>query len=670
MRETNTATLDSAPAKVNQYESMTIAEAIRRIQANEIALPLLQRNFVWDIDRITKLFDSILQGYPISSMLFWQVPPAALKSVQMYEFIKNYTSFDSFEEGISETDNHERNRNKALPCSGETFPAGVLAVLDGQQRLTSLYMSLCGTYAEKGYWKKSHLVGNYPPRALFLCVSDPTPDAETLEGYRSNRYQLQWREEGVWWSDEPGKIELRPFQLAANSTEVWMHVGQVMQGASQTASQWVDTQLAAMHQVVQEQQADIPVEDFAYARQTLERLHQAVFQDHYVSYYLERSQDLARAVETFIRVNNGGMQIGYADLLFSILTSEWKDRNAREAIEQVETTLNRYQTGLHLEKGFILKSALVMAAGCNLRFELGQFTSPRIKVMQENWPLIEKALEAAARLVDGGTAKNRIYFLSAPSLLLVLAYYHYRLAMHSSVGSASKLTTFQDEVRMRQWLIRAQLFWSSEKFSTETKLNHLIAIIANHFDAQQIDFPFQELVSDSWGINMSLAKADSEDGGLRLPDLLEKSKGETSTKFLLGLMQSNVQSHFDYDVDHCYPFVEVYGAEEWDDEHSIKSNSLGNLQLLTSSLNRSKSGTSFDTWYQGLDELLQDEDKRIELGIQRKEDLQQQHFYPLKWEAYTEQDDPSARLKKFEDFLNLRREKALLRLQEVFQDPA
>jgi hypothetical protein len=665
MSETTTANAATVADEVNQYKSITIAEAIRRIQANEIALPLLQRNFVWDIDRITKLFDSILQGYPISSMLFWQVPADALGSVQMYEFIKNYTTFDAFEKGISQTANQERSRNKALPRSEASFPNGLLAVLDGQQRLTSLYMSLCGTFAEKGYWKKSHLVENYPPRALFLCVSDPTPDADTLEGYRSNRYQLQWRKREVWWSDTPGEIEVTPWQLNADKTEVWFHVGQVMQGVSQTASQWAEAQLAAMHQLVQKEQAAVAVEDVAYARQTLERLHQAVFQDHYISYYLEKSQDLARAVETFIRVNNGGMQIGYASLLFSILTSEWKDRNAREAIEQVETMLRRYHTGMQLEKGFILKAALVMAAGCNLRFELGQFTSPRIKVMQENWPLMAAALESAARLVDEG----RIHFLSTPSLLLVLAYYYYQVATYAPTTTPPRVPTPQDEARMRQWLIRAQLFWSSEKFATETKLNHLIKIINAHFATQQVDFPFQRLVRESWGIDMRLAAADNEGGRLMLSELLEKSKGEATTKFLLGLMQTNVQPHLAYDVDHCYPFVEVYGEGEWSDVHSLKSNSLVNLQLLSSSINRSKSGTRFDTWYQNLDTMLQDEEKRAELGVQQKEELHHHHFYPASWEAYTEQDDRATRLKKFERFLTLRREQALLRLQKVFYNP-
>src|SRR2546425_3493393 len=37
-------------------------------------LPALQREFVWDASRICQFFDSLMRGYPISSLLLWDVP--------------------------------------------------------------------------------------------------------------------------------------------------------------------------------------------------------------------------------------------------------------------------------------------------------------------------------------------------------------------------------------------------------------------------------------------------------------------------------------------------------------------------------------------------------------------------------------------------------------------
>lgn len=47
---------------------ITIAQAIERIHRNEYLLPAFQRDFVWSAEQIEKLFDSLMKGYPISSM--------------------------------------------------------------------------------------------------------------------------------------------------------------------------------------------------------------------------------------------------------------------------------------------------------------------------------------------------------------------------------------------------------------------------------------------------------------------------------------------------------------------------------------------------------------------------------------------------------------------------
>lgn len=44
----------------------TISEVLRAIQRHDYVLPAIQREFVWDADtQITRLFDSLMRGYPI-----------------------------------------------------------------------------------------------------------------------------------------------------------------------------------------------------------------------------------------------------------------------------------------------------------------------------------------------------------------------------------------------------------------------------------------------------------------------------------------------------------------------------------------------------------------------------------------------------------------------------
>ena len=88
-------------------------------------LPNIQRPFVWTEEQICRLFDSILREYPISTLLVWKTK----STIRRRKFIDNYR------DGIRLTDFYvpEDDRKKCL-------------VLDGQQRLQSLYIGLCGSY--------------------------------------------------------------------------------------------------------------------------------------------------------------------------------------------------------------------------------------------------------------------------------------------------------------------------------------------------------------------------------------------------------------------------------------------------------------------------------------------------------------------------------------------
>ncbi|EMH36662.1 hypothetical protein HMPREF1425_00444 [Helicobacter pylori GAM71Ai] len=89
--------------------------------------------------KIEKLFDSILRGYPIGSFLFWKLPKEDITksdeqdsdklNFQLYQFITNYDERKPHNEKIR----IEQIRRDDL-----------YIVLDGQQRLTSLYIGLKG----------------------------------------------------------------------------------------------------------------------------------------------------------------------------------------------------------------------------------------------------------------------------------------------------------------------------------------------------------------------------------------------------------------------------------------------------------------------------------------------------------------------------------------------
>jgi uncharacterized protein with ParB-like and HNH nuclease domain len=104
----------------------SIEEMLTAIHKREYLMPAIQREFVWSTDQIVRLFDSLMRGYPVGSLLLWQVEPTTSQSYTFYEFLTNF---------------HERDNpyaDKATVPSGY----GTTAVLDGQQRLTSLNIAL------------------------------------------------------------------------------------------------------------------------------------------------------------------------------------------------------------------------------------------------------------------------------------------------------------------------------------------------------------------------------------------------------------------------------------------------------------------------------------------------------------------------------------------------
>lgn len=100
------------------HNSRFVFDLVRAVRDGEYALPLFQRDFVWEVSDVLKLLDSILVGYPIGSLLTWQRWSAHVRQVRSFRGVK------------------------------ETRPDAAL-VLDGQQRIQAL---LVATAEDGGYY--------------------------------------------------------------------------------------------------------------------------------------------------------------------------------------------------------------------------------------------------------------------------------------------------------------------------------------------------------------------------------------------------------------------------------------------------------------------------------------------------------------------------------------
>lgn len=107
-------------------DSKNYSALISEIQKGIIKIPKFQREFVWSIDKTANLLDSILKGYPIGTFILWQTD-------ERINAIKNVGNFE-------------------IPPTPEGTK--VQYVLDGQQRITSLYAAYLGAKIQKSGEKK------------------------------------------------------------------------------------------------------------------------------------------------------------------------------------------------------------------------------------------------------------------------------------------------------------------------------------------------------------------------------------------------------------------------------------------------------------------------------------------------------------------------------------
>lgn len=105
--------IDSEVIKINTF----IEE---RLAKDKVLIPTFQREFVWQPENILKLWDSIFRFYPIGSILYWITDT----------YLNTHRKLGGF--------NFPHNENSVKKFKGWSY------ILDGQQRATSLLVSLLG----------------------------------------------------------------------------------------------------------------------------------------------------------------------------------------------------------------------------------------------------------------------------------------------------------------------------------------------------------------------------------------------------------------------------------------------------------------------------------------------------------------------------------------------
>lgn len=515
---------------------ITIATALERIQGHEYVLPAIQREFVWDTDQVSRLFDSLMRGYPIGSFLFWQVKEETTREFVFYDFIRNY---------------HEL---KAPHCPRLDLPGTrpVTAILDGQQRLTALNIGLRGTHAEKQPRKWRTSFDAYPVKRLHLNIA-----AAADENELGMEYDFRFLTDKQAQSDNDGG-------------SWWFPVGKIMNFDDATA----------IFEYVQEAGLATSKQAFKY----LNRLHSVVTAERLINYYEEESQDLDKVLNIFIRVNSAGEPLSYSDLLLSIATAQWTDRDAREAIHALVDELNQSPQDFAFSKDLVLKAGLVMCDIGDIRFKVTNFNRTNMAALEASWDTLSMRLRLAARLLSEFGFSDQT--LAADSVLVPVAYY-----VHRRGASESYLNAVQyrdDREAVRRWVIRSLLksgVWGS---GLDTLL---LAIRRAIKDGNGDAFPSSAIETAMATRGKALAFQPEE-----IQDLAETPYGNRKAFAILSLLYPGVSPRNSIHEDHVFPrslftkrrLIAAGVAADQVEDYRRRVDSLPNLQLLEGPVNVQK----------------------------------------------------------------------------------
>jgi len=524
---------------MSDYESRTIRDAIEELNRTYY-LPAIQREFEWDTYRVEKLFDSIMGEYPISSFLFWKVREESKKDWIAYEFIRDY--------------DQESPHNVEAGLSGVN--KDVYFILDGQQRLTSFYIGLKGSYRYFYYrWRHTKLYLN-----LLKPIGRDDESPEELE------HQFVFRESGE--PDDPGK-------------ELWYEVGRILDFND---AEDAKADIRGLIKHLDEKKQD-------NANKLVGRLHNRIHTSRFINYYEETAQQPDKVVETFIRANTGGKTLEYSDILLSTATANFSTINARKEIHDFTDEINKIGTGYNFGKDFVLKGALYLTDNLPVQYKVGNFTKSNLGKIEANWLNIKMGIEDTIKLVSkfGFSNKN----ITAAMALLPIAYYLIKLNKRNYINSSDHNDVY-NQTLIQKWLILS-LLKNSFGGASDTTLTNLRVELSSVTDYSK--FPI-DILNKRLGIGMSFT--DEEIEGL----LYTKYKTRYSYLILSLLYPDRDWKDSIFHEDHIFPKSQFTSAklrnkgydEQTIEEYQQHYNTILNLQLLTDSENREKSAKEFNEW--------------------------------------------------------------------------
>jgi uncharacterized protein with ParB-like and HNH nuclease domain len=487
-----------------------------------------------------------MRDYPIGAFLFWKVEKEKVNDYEFYEFLRNY---------------HEK-KNRHNPKANVKGDESITAILDGQQRLTSLYVGLKGSYAYKLPRKRWDNDEAFPERQLYLNLLRSAEDPELEFEFRFlTNPEKKPKDEAHYWFPISEILNLKePHEI----NEYLIKKGLF---------------------------TDFGKEKASFANRALSKLHNITHIKPTISYYLEKSPQLDKVLNIFIRINSAGTELSYSDLLLSIATAQWEEKDAREEIINFVDEINNIGEGFNFNKDFVLKSCLIISDFTDIAFKVDNFNKSNMLTIENNWEEITKAIKLAVNLV-ASFGYNRDT-LSSNNALIPIAYHLKKIGLPDNFAKSTY--TIQERKIIRKWLLHSLM---KRAFSGQP--DNVLRPIRKMIQESNSSFPLQDIINHFKGTNKSLIFSEAD-----VENLLYAKYGQGFLFSLLAMLYPSFDFKNIFHVDHIHPKslftrtkLKKFGVSEADVEtYLYYHNYIGNLQLLEDIPNIEKQDKHFEDWF-------------------------------------------------------------------------
>lgn len=224
----------------------SLSKLVQDIDMGEIGLPDIQRPFVWSNIKVRDLFDSMYQGFPVGYLLFWA------------------NGGDDGQRQIGDQPKQKRSR---------------LLIVDGQQRLTSLFAVLKGHQVLRKNFKKERIRIAFRPKDGQFEVADAAKQKDP--------------------------------EFIPDISELW--------SGSFNSYEFIGNFLARLREhreVTKEEERRIP--------EAIGRLYN--LQEYpFTAMELSSTMDEERVADVFVRINSKGKPLNQADFVLTLMSVFWDE---------------------------------------------------------------------------------------------------------------------------------------------------------------------------------------------------------------------------------------------------------------------------------------------------------------------------------------------------------